>query len=186
MIAGMLALVLLQLPTPLPGRQSKLPVLDFPEPGLDDTASYQGYQTRFYRDSDQNAVQIYLEPRSGRVVNLLANAANESAGFTVRNDRGQPVRLTWASDSARRKRFDIAGNRAQPHGLEYRLQTDASSVELGWFVLGSMRIERDFQYAKRHLRPFTDQPFRVAEESLLVASLERLPRAERDRHLQVL
>ena len=28
-----------------------LPVLSFPEPGLDDTAAYQGYQTRFYRDS---------------------------------------------------------------------------------------------------------------------------------------
>ena len=34
------------------------PVLAFPEPGLDDSSAYQGYQTRFYRDSRRNAVQI--------------------------------------------------------------------------------------------------------------------------------
>src|SRR5438477_7813892 len=27
------------------------PVLGFPEPGLDDPAAYQGYQTRFFRDT---------------------------------------------------------------------------------------------------------------------------------------
>jgi hypothetical protein len=43
---------------------SAFPVLDFPEAGLDDTASYQGYQTRFYRDSDlpRAAVQPHREP----------------------------------------------------------------------------------------------------------------------------
>jgi hypothetical protein len=40
------------------------PVLSFPEPGLDDTAAYQGYQTRFYRDSKDNPVQIYLQPET--------------------------------------------------------------------------------------------------------------------------
>jgi hypothetical protein len=49
-----------------------------------------------------------------------------------------------------------------------------------------MRIERDFQYAKRHLRPFADPPFRVAEESLLVAAIGRLSSAERARHLGIL
>src|SRR5688500_12799787 len=34
----------------VPARQAQ-PVLGFPEPGLDDTTSYQGYQTRFYRDA---------------------------------------------------------------------------------------------------------------------------------------
>src|SRR5688572_5762781 len=58
MILAWLTLGLLQ-------TQVAVPVLDFPEAGLDDTASNQGYQTRFYRDSEQNAVQIYLEPRSG-------------------------------------------------------------------------------------------------------------------------
>ena len=37
------------------------PVLSFPEAGLDDPSAYQGYQTRFYRDSKRNAVQIYLD-----------------------------------------------------------------------------------------------------------------------------
>jgi hypothetical protein len=83
----------------LPGR-SVLPVLDFPEPGLDDPAAYQGYQTRFYRDSKQNTVQIYLEPTAGRVVTLWGNGANESAGFTVRDARGRPIRMTWDVDAA--------------------------------------------------------------------------------------
>ena len=43
------------------------PVLAFPEQGLDDPAAYQGYQTHFYRDSKQNTVQVYLEPRGSRV-----------------------------------------------------------------------------------------------------------------------
>ncbi len=49
-----------------------------------------------------------------------------------------------------------------------------------------MRVERDFQYWKRHLHPFTAPPFYVAEESLLVANVGRLPAAERVRHLALL
>ncbi len=166
------------------GQQSGIepvrPVLDFPEPGLDDTASYQGYQTRFYRDSKQNTVQIYLDPRGGRVVTLLANAANESIGFTVRDTQGRPARLSWAAAGA-----DITDS-GTARTLEYQLSLDAAHIEIGWFILGSMRVERDFVYAKRHLRPFTDPPFRVAEESLLVASLSRLPDSERNRHLALL
>ena len=64
---------------------ARAPVLSFPEPGLDDTAAYQGYATRFYRDSRDNALQIYIEARAGRVVNLWADAANESLGFTARD-----------------------------------------------------------------------------------------------------
>jgi hypothetical protein len=60
-----------------------------------------------------------------------------------------------------------------------------SRIELGWFVLGSMRIERDFVYANRHLKPF-GAPFRVAEESLLVAALSRLPQGARQDHLTLL
>ena len=69
-------------------------MLAFPEPGVDDTAAYQGYQTRFYRDSKGNTVQVYLEPVGGRVVNLWADAADESLAFTVRDAaesrRGSP------------------------------------------------------------------------------------------------
>ena len=92
MIAAWLLLGMLQ-------TQTRVPVLDFPQPGLDDTASYQGYKTRFYRDSEQNTVQIYLEPRSGRIVNLWANGANESIGFTAR-DAGKRLTLATSSDSS--------------------------------------------------------------------------------------
>ncbi len=159
--------------------QPTLPVLDFPEPGLDDTASYQGYKTRFYRDSKQNTVQVYLEPRGSRVVTLWADAANESAGFTVRDAAGRPARLTWGAREAEVTDGDL-------RSIEYRLVAGASRIELGGFLLGSMRVERDYQYGKRHLQPLTLAPFRVAEESVLVADVARLPRAERQRHLALL
>ena len=76
------------------------PILGFPEAGIDDPAAYQGYQTRFFRDTKGNVVQIYLDARSGRVVNLLANAVDESVGFTVRDPAGKPLRLEWGSPSA--------------------------------------------------------------------------------------
>ncbi len=153
--------------------QVALPVLDFPEPGLDDTASYQGYKTRFYRDSEQNTVQIYIDPRSGRVVNLWANGANESIGFTARDAKGRPVPLAWRSDTARVARM------VSHKSIEYQLTSDRSHLQLGSFVLGSMRLERDYQYSKRHQRPFSAASFVVAEESLLVARVERLRRAAR-------
>ena len=73
------------------------PILAFPEQGLDDFAAYQGYQTRFFRDTKGNVVQIYLDARRGRVVNLLPDAVNESVGFTVRDESGKPLRLEWGS-----------------------------------------------------------------------------------------
>ena len=173
MISAWLVLGLLQ-------TQATLPVLDFPEPGLDDTASYQGYKTRFYRDSEQTTVQIYIEPRSGRVVNLWANGANESIGFTARDSAGRSAPLEWASDTAR---VALTGSSKE---IEYQLISGVPYLQLGAFVLGSMRIERDFQYSKRHLRPFTHSPFLVAEESLLVASLQRLPRDRRQEALGLL
>ena len=163
--------------------QPVLPVLEFPEAGLDDPAAYQGYQTRFYRDSRQNTVQIYLESAAGRVVNLWANAANESAGFTVRDARSRPVKLTWDANAAEVADVNL---RSGLRALEYQVEAEASHLELGWFVLGSMRIERDFQYAKRHVLPYTAAPFQVVEESLLVAGLSRLPAVNQKRHLQLL
>lgn len=156
------------------------PVLAFPEPGLDDSSAYQGYQTRFYRDSKRNVVQVYLDPRGGRAVHVWANAANESAAFTVRDRAGRPVRLGWGAGTA------VVADTGTVRSLEYRLTAAAPHVELGWFVLGSMRVERDFQYADRHLLPFSAPPFRVAEESLLVAAIARLPVEERRRHLTLL
>jgi hypothetical protein len=159
---------------------AQAPVLSFPERGLDDPAAYQGYQTRFYRDASGNTVQIYLEPRGSRVVNLWADAMDESVGFTVRDAAGRAVRLDWGADSA------IAGEDGGERTLEWQLSIPASRATIGWFVLGSMRVERDFQYAKAQLKPFGAPPFYVAEESLLVAHVARLPSEERQRHLALL
>jgi hypothetical protein len=161
-------------------RRLVTPVLAFPEAGLDDPAAYQGYQTRFYRDSKENAVQIYVEPRGGRVVLLWADAANESVGFTARDALGRPARLAWSGVTA------AVADSGTTRTVEYRLASSAPRLQIGWFVLGSMRVERDFQYARRHLRPFTAPPFYVTEESLLVANVARLPAEERDRHLALL
>jgi hypothetical protein len=156
------------------------PVLAFPEPGVDDPAAYRGYRTRFYRDSKRNTVQIYLEPRGGRAVLVWADAANESAGFTVRDARGRPASLEW--DGREATVTDSGGFRS----IEYGLSARAPAVTIGWPVLGSMRVERDFVYAGRQLTPFAAPPFVVQEESLLVAAVARLPEAEQRKHLALL
>ena len=165
---------------PSENKRQILPVLDFPEPGLDDTVAYQGYQTRFYRDSKGNTVQIYLHPQTSRVVLVWANAANESVGFSARDASGRPLRMEWAGAQA-----DVSDS-GRTRSVEYRLRAPASRIELGWFVLGSMRIERDFVYANQHMKPLGAGPFRVAEESLLVAGLSRLPEDVRRDHLRLL
>jgi hypothetical protein len=147
---------------------------------LDDTASYQGYQTRFFRDSKNNAVQIYIQPQTSRIVLVWADALNGSAGFSARDARGRTARVSWGAESA--EVSDSEGAR----GIEYSLVTQTSSIQLGWFVLGSMRVERDFVYAGRHLKPFAARPYQVPEESLLVAAVRRLPVEERTRHLALL
>jgi len=157
-----------------------LPVLAFPEAGMDDPAAYQGYQTRFFRDAAGNTVQIYIDARAGRVVHLWANAENESVGFTARNERGAFADLRWESAGAEVARAGRART------LEYSLTSDARRIELGWFLLGSMRIERDFQYWGRQRAPFNAPRFTLQEIDSLLASLTRLPAAERRRHLALL
>jgi hypothetical protein len=156
------------------------PVLASPEAGLDDAASYQGYQTRFFRDAKGNVVQIYLDARSGRVVNLFGNAVNESVGFTVRDTGGRPIRLDWGSPGA------TVSDSGAKRTIEYQLVANAPRVEIGWILLGSMRVERDLQYSDRHRQPFAEQTFRQRELEELVSNLDRLEAAERDRHLQLL
>jgi len=153
------------------------PVLAFPEQGLDDPAAYQGYQTRFFRDAKGNVVQVYLDARSGRVVNLLANAVNESVGFTVRNGMGKPIRLEWGSGDAI---VSQVGNRRT---IEYQLVANAPQILIGWILLGSMRVERDLGYSERHLGLFDWPTFRLREQEELIANLDRLDPAERQRQL---
>jgi hypothetical protein len=153
------------------------PVLAFPEQGLDDPAAYQGYQTRFFRDTKGNVVQVYLDARSGRVVNLLPDAVNESVGFTVRDGAGKPIRLEWGSADAI---VSQAGNRRT---IEYELVANAPQILIGWVLLGSMRVERDLGYSGRELELFDWPTFRLREQEELIANLDRLDPAERQRQL---
>ena len=156
------------------------PVLAFPEAGLDDPTAYQGYQTRFFRDTKGNVVQVYLDARSGRVVNLLADAIDESVGFTVRDGSGKPIRLEWGTPDAT---VSQAGNRRT---IEYQLVASAPQLLIGWILLGSMRVERDLGYSGRQLEPYDWPTFRLREQEELIANLDRLDPAERQRQLGML
>jgi hypothetical protein len=159
--------------------QPRQPVLSFPDRRLDDPAAYQGYETKFYRDAAGNTVQIYKEGRSGRVVHLLANADNESIGFSIRSNAG-PVPISWRAPTA--QVAAASGFRRLTHELEVA----STHVHLGWFLLGSMRVERDFQYWKKHEAPFASEPFVLEEYARLFAAIDRLPPATRRRHLAAL
>jgi len=161
-------------------RRAIQPTLAFPEPGLDDPAAYQGYKTRFFRDAKGNVVQIYLDARSGRVVNLHADALNESVGFTVRDSSGKPLLVEWGSDTA------VVSLSNRRRTIEYQLAVNAPRIQIGWILLGSMRVERDLVYSGRHLEPFGSPTFRLPEQEQLIENLGRLDPAERDRHLRLL
>ncbi|MGI8402430.1 MAG: hypothetical protein ACR2NS_12630 [Gemmatimonadaceae bacterium] len=156
------------------------PILGFPEAGLDDPAAYQGYQTRFYRDTKSNVVQIYLDARRGRVVNLLADAVDESVGFTLRDPAGKPLRLEWGSAGA------VISQDGARRTIEYQLVANAPQVVIGWILLGSMRVERDLGYSGRGLEHYEWPTFHVREAEDLVSNLDRLDPAERQRELGLL
>ncbi|HJQ21425.1 MAG TPA: hypothetical protein VJ867_13840 [Gemmatimonadaceae bacterium] len=156
------------------------PVLEFPERGLDDTAAYRGYRTRFYRDVAGNTVQIYVNDRDGRVVNLWADADDESLGFTARTARGRPAALQWVNQNA------VVSTEGRARVVQYRLRTDAPAVALGAFLLGSMRVERDFQYAGRDTAAFDARPFPLLELEQMFTALERADSATRAAHLALI
>jgi hypothetical protein len=155
------------------------PYLAFPEPGLDDPAAYEGYETRVYRDASGNAFQVYVNRGKGRVVHLWADAANESVGFTARDSGGAPAELAWSSTGA------VVGTSHGTRSVAYGLEAP-SPVTLGLFLLGSMRVERDFQYAGRDSLPLDATPFPQAELAKLIDRLARLGARERARHLSLL
>jgi len=164
----------------VPTTRDELPVLSLPNPKLDDTTAYEGYRTVFYRDSKGNVLQIYLRRNEGRVVNLWADAANESISFTARDSAGSPAPLTFTNDIA------VTSDSGAMRVVSYRLTSEGRHLRLGWFVLGTMRIERDFQYWRKHMEPFTAPAFHMAELDSLVARLSGLPAAERRRELALL
>lgn len=153
------------------------PLLEFPQRDLDDTATYRGYTTRFFRDADGNAVQISINHNTGRVVNLWADAANESISFTARDPNGNSAKLFWGSEGAT---VEAEGKRRY---LQYALTTEASAIEVGLFLLASMRKERDFQYFGKPLLAFDAEPYIENEYTELLKNLERLPIPEQIRHL---
>lgn len=160
--------------------QNIVPLLEFPESGMDDPQKYQEYKTRFYRDSKSNSVQIYLQESSGRIVHLWADAANESLSFSVRDVAGKPAVLAWGKPGG------SLSSSGKVRYLQHTLQISSSSAELGHFLLGTMRKERDFQYFKKHLLPFGSDPFHEPELLKLIENLRLLPEDVRARHLNLL
>jgi hypothetical protein len=139
------------------------PYVAFPEPGLDDPAAYAGYTTRVYRDSRRNSVQIYIDAKTGRVVHVWADALNESIGFTVRE--------AAVAFGAQQATVGATGGR---RWLRYSLTVPGGrSISVGQFLLGSMRIERDFGYAGRVRDPLDAPPFVVPEIAQLAQALGR-------------
>jgi len=153
------------------------PVLIFPDAALDDTSAYRGYQTRFYRDAARNTLQVYIDQRSARVVHLFADADNASIGFTARTADGQTAVLNWDASAA------TVSARARTRTFEHRLSAQTNALTVGWFLLGSMRVERDFQFEERARGAFATAPYRIADVDRLIETVAALPRAVRARHL---
>ncbi len=127
------------------------PLISIPEKYVDDLDAYKDYSTLFFKDCNENVVQIYYDALSGRVVNLLANSMNESVGFTLKTQK----KLNLPEGKLYPK---ITQAKSYKHGnytvFEYILVLNTNRIEVGHFLLSSMRFERDFQYSKLHLQPF--------------------------------
>ena len=147
--------------------QAIQPYVTLPQPGLDDSTLYEGYSTRLYRDARGNTVQIYLDAKSGRVVHVWADALDESIGFTVR-DAG----VAFGAGPA------TVGTTGGRRWLRYSLTVRGGrAIRLGQFLLGSMRIERDFGYANRVRDPIDGPTFVVPEMAQLAERLDAAYRA---------
>jgi hypothetical protein len=156
----------------LAAQASQAPYVAFPEPGLDDPAAYEGYTTRVYRDARANAVQIYIDAKSGRVVHVWADALNESIGFTVRDSADAPAAVAFGAGKATVGATGGGGRR----WLRYSLTVPGGRpIRIGQFLLGSMRIERDFGYAGRVKDPLDAPTFVVPEIARLAEALGRSP-----------
>jgi hypothetical protein len=164
----------------LPQGKKVMPVLSFPEKGLDDSAAYQGYQTRLFHDASGNTVQIYLDARADRVVHLWADAEDESFGFTARSAGGKVADLQWLGDGA------FVSRSGRTRTLEHSLVAHNPRIDVGWFLLGSMRVERDLQYAAKQKSAFAEAPFKLPELDRMFAAMAKLNEAQRRDHLALL
>ena len=149
------------------------PVLQFPTPRLDDPAAYEGYTARLYRDSRGNSVEIYIEGKTGRVVQLWADGLNESIGFTAREEGGQKTTAAVAFGVGSAT-VGETGGRGGRRWLRYSLAVQGGrSIWVGQLLLGSMRIERDFGYGARVRDPIDAPTFVVPEMAQFAAKLGR-------------
>ena len=169
------ALLLAQLALPVRPIQ---PVLHFPDPVLDDTAAYRGYRTRFFRDAARNTLQVYVDDRSARVVHLMADADNASIGFTARDGTGRTASLAWGGPGGR-----ISAD-GRSRRFEHRLTAASPVLHLGWFLLGTMRVERDFQYEQRAAGAFANAPYHIPDVDAMLTAMATLDAPTRTRHLQ--
>ena len=160
--------------------QERHPIIEFPTSGVDDTVAYRGYQTRFFRDSKGNTVQVVINRITGRVVSLWADGADESISFTARYSDGRPAQLSWSPSGA-----EPSSDKKMRY-LQFEVATDSPSIDIGLFLLASMRKERDIQYLQKELLPFDTD---LSEEESLVRltdNLGLLDVAERERQLALL
>ncbi|MCH8328373.1 MAG: hypothetical protein IID15_07630, partial [Candidatus Marinimicrobia bacterium] len=148
------------------------PILDFPQSGMDDPVAYQGYATRFVRDTDGNTVQLSINRRLGRVVNIWADDANESISFTVRDSQGNLAAMEWESDGA-----EISADGPMRY-VRYSLALGDDDLQISLFLLGSMRQERDYQHFKRNLAPFGGELFSERELHTLMGNFDHLSAQE--------
>src|SRR5207237_2790842 len=145
------------------------PVLQLPTSGLDDPAAYEGYTARLYRDARGNAVEIYIEGKTGRVVHVWADGLNESIGFTAGDSSGHDATAAVAFGAGKA----TVGTRGGRRWLLYSLMVPGGrSLRRGQVLLGALRIERDFGYAGRVHDPLDAPPFVPQESTALVKRLD--------------
>ena len=149
--------------SPAPGPSQAAPVLAFPEPGLDDPAAYQGYQTRFYRDSKRNTVQIYLEPRggAGRQPGLGRRGQRERRASPRAMPPGRPAPLAWAAGQRGGERFGRASGAS----------STASTAEAPRVDAGLVRARLDAGRARLQLRPAAPPAVHRARRSVVAGGV---------------
>ena len=155
------------LPSPSPVSTTPRPIRDT---RLDSTATR---RTTRSRSTSSRA--------AARVVNLGPTPPTRAWALPCAIRRGRPAKLAWAADEA--AACDSAGTRT----VEYRLAATCLGVQAGWFVLGSMRVERDFQYCEAapsavHRASRSSWP----RSRCWSPTSARLPAAERERQLRIL
>ena len=102
-----------------------------------------------------------------RSISTRGRAASCTCGPTARTrasasrsaSAGRPAALAGVGTGRR-----VASPRGRAPIVEYQLVADGPRIDLGWFLLGSMRVERDLQYSERHLAAFAAGRSRLARD----------------------